>query len=50
MASHHEISQHKHGVMDIRAHQATFNGFVKAATWVICLSLAVLAFLALSNS
>ena len=50
MASHHEIPEHKHGEMDIRDLQATFIGFVKASTWVICISLAVLVFLALSNS
>ncbi|RCW79907.1 aa3-type cytochrome c oxidase subunit IV [Paracoccus lutimaris] len=50
MASHHEISEHKHGEMDIRAQQATFAGFVKASVWVCCLAIAVLAFMALSNS
>ena len=50
MASHHETSEHKHGEMDIRAQQATFAGFVKASVWVSCLSIAVLVFMALSNS
>lgn len=50
MASHHDITEHKHGEMDIRAQQATFAGFVKAATWVACLSIAVLVFMALSNA
>ncbi|MCV2449195.1 MULTISPECIES: aa3-type cytochrome c oxidase subunit IV [Paracoccus] len=50
MASHHEITEHKHGEMDIRAHQATFAGFIKAATWVCVLSIAVLVFMALSNA
>lgn len=50
MASHHDITEHKHGEMDIRAHQATFAGFVKAATWVCVLAIAVLVFMALSNA
>lgn len=50
MASHHEITEHKHGEMDIRHHQATFAGFIKAATWVSVLSIAVLVFLALANA
>ncbi len=50
MASHHEITEHKHGEMDITAHKATFAGFIKAAVWVSCLSIAVLVFMALSNA
>ncbi len=50
MASHHEITEHKHGEMDIRDHQATFAGFVKATIWVCSLSIIVLIFLALANS
>ncbi|ABL68546.1 aa3 type cytochrome c oxidase subunit IV [Paracoccus denitrificans PD1222] len=50
MASHHEITDHKHGEMDIRHQQATFAGFIKGATWVSILSIAVLVFLALANS
>ncbi|CAM2965702.1 aa3 type cytochrome c oxidase subunit IV [Paracoccus aminovorans] len=50
MASHHEITEHKHGEMDIRAHQATFAGFVKASIWVSGLAIAVLVFMALSNA
>lgn len=50
MASHHEITEHKHGEMDISEHQKTFTGFIKAATWVSCLSIAVLVFMALTNA
>ncbi|KGJ07259.1 aa3-type cytochrome c oxidase subunit IV [Paracoccus versutus] len=50
MASHHEITEHKHGEMDIRHHQATFAGFIKAATWVSVLAIAVLVFMALANA
>ncbi|MFC3569666.1 aa3-type cytochrome c oxidase subunit IV [Paracoccus sp. TOH] len=50
MASHHEITEHTHGEMDIRAQQATFAGFIKAATWVSVLAIAVLVFMALTNA
>lgn len=50
MASHHDSSEHKHGEMDIRAHQETFAGFIRATTWVCALALAVLVFLALTNA
>ena len=50
MASHHEVTEHKHGEMDIRDHQKTFAGFIKASTWVAGLSIAVLIFMALANS
>ena len=40
MASHHEVTDHKHGEMDIRDHQKTFAGFIKASTWVAGLSIA----------
>ena len=50
MASHHEITEHKHGEMDISAHQATFAGFVKGSVWVCCISAVVLIFMALANS
>ncbi|GLK62819.1 aa3-type cytochrome c oxidase subunit IV [Paracoccus kondratievae] len=50
MASHHEITDHKHGEMDIRHQQATFAGFIKASTWVGALAIVVLVFLALTNA
>ncbi|MFV0386471.1 aa3-type cytochrome c oxidase subunit IV [Paracoccus sp. (in: a-proteobacteria)] len=43
-------SEHKHGSMDITAHQKTFAGFVKAATIVSVASILVLIFMALTNS
>ncbi|MDS9467100.1 aa3-type cytochrome c oxidase subunit IV [Paracoccus sp. MBLB3053] len=50
MASHHEITEHKHGEMDISEHQKTFAGFIKAATWVSGLAIGVLIFMALTNA
>ncbi|MBC6408298.1 MAG: aa3-type cytochrome c oxidase subunit IV [Rhodobacteraceae bacterium] len=50
MAQQTEQSAHKHGSMDIKAQQQTFEGFVKWLMRVAGLSLAVLIFLALFNS
>lgn len=43
------MAEHKHGSMDTRAHEKTFNGFIKLATWTAVTSIAVLIFLALAN-
>lgn len=50
MATHHEITEHKVGTMDITEQQRTFSGFIKFATWVAVLSILVLIFMALVNS
>ncbi|RRH78456.1 aa3-type cytochrome c oxidase subunit IV [Falsigemmobacter faecalis] len=44
------MAEHKHGSMDTTVHQATFNGFIKFATWVGIISAVVLIFLALANA
>ena len=49
MADHHK-AEHEHGSMDIRAHEKTFAGFVNLSIWVVCLSIAALIFMALTNS
>ncbi|MGL4235884.1 aa3-type cytochrome c oxidase subunit IV [Tabrizicola sp.] len=49
MADHHE-GEHKHGSMDIRAQEKTFEGFVRMSVWVVCISIAVLIFMALVNA
>jgi Bacterial aa3 type cytochrome c oxidase subunit IV len=49
MADHHEV-EHAHGSMDIRAHEKTFAGFIRLSVWVVCISLAVLVFMALTNA
>lgn len=41
------MAEHKHGSMDIRAHEKTFSGFIKASMWVAGISIAVLIFMAL---
>jgi Ni,Fe-hydrogenase I cytochrome b subunit len=50
MAAHHEISEYKHGSMDITQQQQTFAGFIRCATWVAVLSILVLIFMALTNA
>ncbi|MDO5647685.1 aa3-type cytochrome c oxidase subunit IV [Paracoccus sp. (in: a-proteobacteria)] len=50
MAQHHDVTEHKHGSMDISEHQRTYAGFIRGAVWVSVLSIAVLVFLALANS
>jgi Bacterial aa3 type cytochrome c oxidase subunit IV len=44
------MAEHKHGSMDIRAHEKTFAGFIKASIWVAGLSIAALIFMALANA
>ena len=51
MASPHGHHQpHQHGTMDIRPHEQTFAGFLRAAVWVGGVVIAILIFLALANS
>lgn len=47
MADHNE---HKHGTMDIRAQEKTFEGFIRLSIWTAGISIAVLVFLALANA
>lgn len=44
------MAEHKHGSMDIEDHEKTFEGFIKATTWVTGISIGVLIFLAIFNS
>lgn len=46
MAEH----DHKHGEMDISVQEKTFEGFIKASTYVAVFSICVLIFLAIFNS
>ncbi len=47
MADHNE---YKHGTMDIRAQEKTFEGFIRLSVWAAGISIAVLVFLALANA
>lgn len=44
------MADHKHGTMDIRAHEKTFAGFVKFTIWSVVVIIAVLIFLALAGA
>jgi len=44
------MSDHKHGEMDIKAQEKTFDGFVTWSVRVGIASVAILVFLALFNS
>lgn len=44
------MAKHEHGTMDIRVQERTFAGFLKAASWVAGVSIAILILLALVNA
>jgi Ni,Fe-hydrogenase I cytochrome b subunit len=44
------MAEHKHGSMDSKVHEKTFEGFVRFATWGAAISIGVLIFLALANA
>ena len=43
-------TEFKHGSMDIRVQEKTFDGFVHMATWSAVVIIAVLVFMALANA
>jgi hypothetical protein len=44
-----DMAEHKHGEMDITVQEKTFEGFIKAASWVAGISIFILIFMALVN-
>ena len=44
------MSDYKHGTMDITEQEKTFEGFIKAGTWLAVAVIAVLVFLAIFAS
>ncbi len=50
MATHQEVTEYKHGQMDITEHEKTFAGFIRMATGVVTIAMLVLIFLALVNA
>ena len=44
------MADHKHGEMNIKEHEKTFEGFVRATKYVVIAVLLVLIFLAMFNS
>ncbi len=41
------MAEYKHGSMDIRNHEKTFEGFVRLVSWGACISICILIFMAL---
>lgn len=46
----HAHSEHQHGTMDVRDHEKTYAGFIKATVWTTAVILVALVILALSNA
>ena len=44
------MAEYKHGSMDIRDHEKTFDGFLRGAVWVACLAIGALVIMALFDS
>lgn len=44
------MAEHKHGEMDTKVQEKTFEGFVRYSVWVVVVSIGILLFLALVNS
>lgn len=42
-------SEHKHGTMDTRSQEKTFDSFLRMSTWVVLISIGILIFAALAN-
>ncbi len=43
------MAEHKHGSMDIKVQEKTFEGFLRMVTWGAVISIATLIFMALAN-
>lgn len=50
MAAQHDHVDYKHGTMDIREHEKTFEGFVRMVVWAVGIIIAILIFMALANA
>ena len=44
------MAEHKHGSMDTKVHEETFNGFISWSVKISLLSIGILVFMALVNS
>jgi hypothetical protein len=49
MADHHQ-TEHKHGSMDIREHEKTFQGFIRMSIWVVIAAILFLVIAGLANA
>ncbi len=43
------MAEHKHGSMDTKVQEKTFDGFIRISVWTAVISIGVLIFLALAN-
>ena len=43
-------AEYKHGSMDVRVQEKTFDGFVRMSTWAVVVIIAVLVFMALAGA
>lgn len=43
------MAEHKHGSMDTKAHEKTFEGFVRFTTWTVVAIIVALILLAMIN-
>lgn len=46
---HSDMAEHKHGEMDIRVQEKTFDGFMKSVTYVAVACILLLLFIAAVN-
>jgi Ni,Fe-hydrogenase I cytochrome b subunit len=44
------MAEHKHGSMDTKVQEKTFEGFMRMVAWGTAISIGVLIFLALTNA
>lgn len=44
------MAEHKHGSMDTREQEKTFDGFIRLTTWGAVISIGILIFIALVNA
>jgi Ni,Fe-hydrogenase I cytochrome b subunit len=43
------MAEHKHGSMDTKEQEKTFDGFIRLVTWGAVITISVLIFMALAN-
>ena len=44
------MAEHKHGSMDIKEQEKTFDGFIRYVIWGAAISIGILIFMALVNA
>lgn len=44
------MAEHKHGSMDIKVQEKTFEGFIRMSVWVAGIAIGILIFMALVNA